>query len=96
MCEVYACIGGIFGTVSIVTMVVIGYDRYNVIVKGFKGTKITTCKALIILAVVWIYGVLGCMPPFWGWGGYKLGKYTLVLKTLKTLFECFLFQRDFS
>jgi hypothetical protein len=26
------------------TMVVIGYDRYNVIVKGFSGTKITPSK----------------------------------------------------
>jgi hypothetical protein len=26
------------------TMVVIGYDRYNVIVKGFSGVKITAGK----------------------------------------------------
>jgi hypothetical protein len=26
------------------TMIVIGYDRYNVIVKGFTGTKITSKK----------------------------------------------------
>jgi hypothetical protein len=37
------------GTVSIYTMVVIGYDRYNVIVKGFSGTKIGMGKALLIL-----------------------------------------------
>jgi len=30
-------------------MVVIGYDRYNVIVKGFTGTKITMGKAFAIL-----------------------------------------------
>ena len=37
------------GTVSIYTMVVIGYDRYNVIVKGFSGTKISMGKAFGIL-----------------------------------------------
>jgi hypothetical protein len=28
------------------TMVVIGYDRYNVIVKGFSGVKITAGKVI--------------------------------------------------
>ena len=73
LCKVYACIGGIFGVASIMTMVVIGYDRYNVIVKGFKGTKITFGKAALILLFVWVYAVLGCTPPFMGWGGYALG-----------------------
>merc|ERR1719219_1053010 len=72
LCKVYACLGGIFGVVSIMTMVVIGYDRYNVIVKGFKGTKINGIKACGVLFLVWVYGVLGCCPPFWGWGGYAL------------------------
>ena len=67
LCRVYACIGGIFGVASIMTMVVIGYDRYNVIVKGFKGTKITFGKAAIILIFVWLYAALGCCPPFLGW-----------------------------
>merc|ERR1719412_2980897 len=39
---------------------------------GFKGTKINGVKAIAILFLVWIYGVLGCCPPFWGWGGYAL------------------------
>ena len=30
-------------------MVVIGYDRYNVIVKGFSGVKINMTKAFAIL-----------------------------------------------
>jgi hypothetical protein len=34
------------------TMVVIGFDRYNVIVKGFSGTKITGGKAAIIILLV--------------------------------------------
>jgi hypothetical protein len=43
-CHIYGCLGAVFGTCSIMTMVVIGYDRYNVIVKGFSGTKITPFK----------------------------------------------------
>jgi len=62
------------GTASIMTMVVIGFDRYNVIVKGFSGAKITGGKAAAILFVLWAYSAIGCIPPFFGWGGYSLGK----------------------
>lgn len=55
-------------------MVVIGYDRYNVIVKGFNGTKITPLMAFFILLAVWVYSVGVCIPPFLGWGGYMMGK----------------------
>ena len=52
-------------------MVVIGYDRYNVIVKGFSGQKITPGLAFIILIVVWGYAVGCSIPPFFGWGSYS-------------------------
>ena len=67
------------GTVSILTMVVIGYDRYNVIVKGFNGVKITPCKAFALLLLIWSYSAGVCCPPFLGWGGYALGQYNLSL-----------------
>ena len=68
------------GTMSIMTMVVIGYDRYNVIVKGFNGVKITPGIAAVILILIYIYSVFSCIGPFFGWGGYALGKIT---------FDCF-------
>jgi len=71
-CRIYACIGAIFGTVSIGCMLIIGYDRYNVIVKGFNGTKITQSMAMGMIAGTWIYAVLVCAPPFVGWGKYAL------------------------
>ena len=64
----------IAGTNSLLSMVVIGYDRYNVIVKGFNGFKITPLKAMFILTVVLTYSTLVCIPPFLGWGFYALGK----------------------
>ena len=54
-------------------MVVIGFDRYNVIVKGFSGTKITAGKAAGFLLGIWAYAIIGSLPPFLGWGGYALG-----------------------
>ena len=45
-CKLYACMGAIFGVAAIVSMVVIGFDRYNVIVKGMDLSLLgyyTTC-----------------------------------------------------
>lgn len=71
-CKIYGFIGGVFGVCSIGTMLVIGYDRYNVIVKGFNGVKMTYGKALCIILCIWIYSVIVCVPPFLGWGKYAL------------------------
>jgi r-opsin len=52
-------------------MVVIGYDRYNVIVKGFNGVKITSGKAFAIILAIWGYSIGASLPPLLGvWGGY--------------------------
>ena len=32
-CKLYGFTGALFGTASIMTMIIIGYDRYHVIVK---------------------------------------------------------------
>ena len=54
-------------------MVAIGWDRYNVIVKGLKAAKLTYLKAIFIVLGIWIYALVGCLPPFLGWGNYALG-----------------------
>ena len=55
------------------TLVVIGYDRYNVIVKGINGFRMSYAVAIPLLALVWIYSIAAAIPPFFGWGGYALG-----------------------
>lgn len=71
-CKLYAVHGAVVGTVSIWTMVIIGYDRYNVIVKGFNGVKITGGKAAAMILACWIYGGAIESLPFVGWGKYAL------------------------
>ena len=51
------------GTVSLVTMVFIGWDRYNVIVKGLQGQKLTKFKAFAMIIFIWFYALIGCTPP---------------------------------
>ena len=55
-------------------MLIIGYDRYNVIVKGFNGTKITQGMAMGLIAGSWVYAIVTTGAPFIGWGSYSLGK----------------------
>ena len=82
------------GTCSIITLVFIAYDRYHVIVFGIAHAKqrITTKKAALIIAFIWTYSVVTAIPPFLGWGGYKLGIIVIVL----TLFQLsiFLFKKS--
>ena len=55
--------------------------RWNVIVKGFNGTKITAGKALGFISVCWIFAIGIEMLPFIGWGKYGLGKICICFAT---------------
>lgn len=69
-CELYACTGSIFGATSICTMAVIAYDRYNVIVKGMSGTRMTSKKACILIGCCWAYAIGWSIMPYFGFGRY--------------------------
>lgn len=72
-CKLYGFVGAICGCSSICTMVVIGYDRYNVIVKGLNGVKMTMGKALGIVIFIWVYVVfVSALPLMDIWGGYSV------------------------
>ena len=80
------------------TLVVIGYDRYNVIVKGMNGFKMSYVVAIPLLAIVWIYSIAASVPPFFGWGGYALGtSISLFLTYAYMMFQSILlFRGSFS
>ena len=55
-------------------IVMIGYDRYNVIVKGFNGVKITPGIAFLMILFSFGYSTGVCIIPMLKlWGSYKLG-----------------------
>nr|BAG80986.1 opsin [Branchinella kugenumaensis] len=71
-CRFYGYTGGITGIAAIFTMVFIGYDRYNVIVKGMNGTKITKGMAFIMILWTWIYANAFCLPAMLEvWGNFS-------------------------
>ena len=54
-------------------IVMIGYDRYNVIVKGFNGVKITPCVAFGMIMFAFLYSTAVCILPLLEvWGKYRL------------------------
>ena len=81
------------GCASLWMIIMIGYDRYNVIVKGFSGVKITPCIALLMITFSFAYSTGVCIVPFFEvWGSYKLGMENkifiiLILITLDILFS---------
>nr|BAQ54863.1 opsin, long-wavelength sensitive type [Anax parthenope] len=70
MCQIYAFFGSLFGCTSIWTMVLIAFDRYNVIVKGLSAKPLTIKKALLEILLVWTHALLWTLPPLFGWNRY--------------------------
>ena len=65
------------GVSSAWMIIMIGYDRYNVIVKGFNGVKITPVIAMLMIFWSYGYSTLNSVPPLmrW-WGSFKLGLFS--------------------
>lgn len=70
MCEIYGMCGSLFGCVSIWSMTMIAFDRYNVIVKGLAGKPLTTSGACARLAFVWTACFIWTLMPLFGWNRY--------------------------
>jgi r-opsin len=69
-CELYAAAGSLYGCVSIWTMVLIAFDRYNVIVKGLSGKPLTNGGAMTRIAAVWAFSLFWTIAPLFGWNRY--------------------------
>ncbi|XP_045595320.1 compound eye opsin BCRH2 [Procambarus clarkii] len=69
-CQLHAFTGSIFGLTSLLTLAAIGYDRYCVIVRAFKGNHMSSLKAFIIILLCWTYAIVVSIWPFFGWGAY--------------------------
>jgi len=69
-CQLYAAFGSLFGCVSIWSMTMIAFDRYNVIVKGLSARPMTKSRALAKIAVIWVLALVWTAFPFFGWCRY--------------------------
>ncbi|XP_018320950.1 rhodopsin [Agrilus planipennis] len=69
-CNIYGMCGSLFGCVSIWTMSVIAWDRYNVIVKGLSAKPLTFKGAAFWLFMVWSTSLGWTVAPVLGWSRY--------------------------
>ena len=69
-CQLYAAAGSLFGCVSIWTMTMIAFDRYNVIVKGLSGKPLTISSATVRIALIWAFSLAWTIAPMLGWNRY--------------------------
>nr|ART29992.1 opsin [Heliconius hecuba flava]ART29996.1 opsin [Heliconius hecuba flava] len=69
-CQLYACAGSLYGCVSIWTMTMIAFDRYNVIVKGIAAKPMTINGALLRVFFIWAFSLAWTVAPLFGWGRY--------------------------
>lgn len=65
-------LGALCGYSQITSLVLISYDRYNVIVKGFNGAPLTTKKAVIFITLSWLWSLGWSLSPLLGWGAYAM------------------------
>ncbi|XP_045539011.1 opsin-1 [Papilio machaon] len=69
-CELYGCAGSLFGCISIWTMTMIAFDRYNVIVKGIAAEPMTKKGALLRILFIWFAALSWTLAPLFGWNRY--------------------------
>ncbi|CAG9804649.1 unnamed protein product [Chironomus riparius] len=69
-CQIYGMCGSLFGCISIWTMTMIAFDRYNVIVKGITGKPLTHGGAILRIFFVWAASLLWTLLPLFGWNRY--------------------------
>ncbi len=57
---------------TIITLACISVDRYYAICHALHyHSKMTRNKCRLMVLVSWLYPLLSCSPPFYGWGHYK-------------------------
>lgn len=70
-CSIYGFMGGLSGTVSIMTLAAISIDRYYVVLYPLHRAS-ATVRARVCVLLVWIYGVIFAGIPLLN---LPLGKY---------------------
>ncbi|KAI8521517.1 Melanopsin [Branchiostoma belcheri] len=70
-CELYGFAGGLFGCLSINTLMAISMDRYLVITKPFLVMRIVTKqRVMFAILLLWIWSLVWSLPPLFGWSAY--------------------------
>jgi len=72
ICYAHAFCGALMGGTQIMTLTMISWDRYNVIVKGMSGTPLSFQKAIILILIAWLFSLGWAIAPLFGIGAFTL------------------------
>ncbi|XP_068442511.1 teleost multiple tissue opsin 3a [Clinocottus analis] len=69
-CKWYGFANSLFGIVSLVSLSVLSYERYTVVLRSSQVDISNFRKAWLCVGGSWLYSLLWTMPPFLGWSSY--------------------------
>ncbi|XP_014840122.1 PREDICTED: pinopsin-like [Poecilia mexicana] len=69
-CKWYGFANSLFGIVSLVSLSVLSYERYNTVLRSSKVDVSDFRKAWLFIGGTWVYSLLWTLPPFLGWSSY--------------------------
>ncbi|XP_073481949.1 vertebrate ancient opsin-like [Aquarana catesbeiana] len=69
-CVWYGFINTLFGTVSLVSLAVLSYERYCTMLRSTEADVTNYRKAWLGILVSWVYSLFWTLPPLFGWSNY--------------------------
>ncbi|XP_020374117.2 opsin-3-like [Rhincodon typus] len=69
-CIWYGFANTVFGTVSLISLTILSYDRYITITGATEADKTNYSKAFAWISFSWIYSLIWTLPPLFGWSQY--------------------------
>ncbi|KAM4694381.1 vertebrate ancient opsin-like [Discoglossus pictus] len=69
-CIWYGFVNTLFGTVSLVSLAVLSYERYCTMMGSTEADVTNFRKAWLAILVSWVYCLFWTLPPLFGWSSY--------------------------
>lgn len=60
----------VLGLVSLCTLTLLAFERYNVVCKPKTGLKLSVRRSILGLLFVWIFCLFWAVTPLFGWSSY--------------------------
>ncbi|XP_015266708.1 PREDICTED: pinopsin-like [Gekko japonicus] len=69
-CVWYGFVNSLFGTVSLISLAVLSYERYCTMMRTTEADATNYKKVWIGIFVSWVYSLIWTLPPLFGWSSY--------------------------
>lgn len=66
----FSICGCVLGLVSLCTLTLLAFERYNVVCKPNTGLKLSVRRNILGLLLVWLFCLFWAVTPLFGWSSY--------------------------